>query len=187
VSATASSSRSCCRRRRTCCCSTSRPTTSTWTRCARSRRRCSTSPAASSSPPTTAGSSTVSRPTSSPSRATRRSPGSRAATPSTSRTCAPQGRRRAEPDPGPLQAAHPPLTVRRARPSEHCVAPAPNRGTPAGRGDAMHVLVLGATGYVGGRASSLSCSPRATRSAAPCVRPRSSTPGLARPRRGRPR
>ena len=64
----------------TCCCSTSRPTTSTSTRCARSRTRCWPSPAAWSSSATIAGSSTASPPTSSPSRATARSSGSRATT-----------------------------------------------------------------------------------------------------------
>ena len=73
ASATASTWRSCCAPAATCCCSTSRPTTSTSTRCGRSRRRCSPSPAARWSSPTTAGSSTGSRPTCSPSRATPRS------------------------------------------------------------------------------------------------------------------
>ncbi len=69
----------------TCCCSTSRPTTSTSTRCARWKRRWRISPAAPSSSATTAGSSTASPPTSSPSRATATSNGSRA----TSRTTRP--------------------------------------------------------------------------------------------------
>ena len=70
----------------TCCCSTSRPTTSTSIRCARSKRRWRISPAAPSSSATIAGSSTASRPTSSPSRATATSNGSRATSRTTSRT-----------------------------------------------------------------------------------------------------
>ena len=80
ASATASTWRACCAGAATCCCSTSRPTTSTSTRCGRSKTRCSSSPAAPWSSATTAGSSTASPPTSWPSRATRRSPGSRATT-----------------------------------------------------------------------------------------------------------
>ena len=76
----------------TCCCSTSRPTTSTSIRCARSRRRWRISPAAPSSSATTAGSSTASRPTSSPSRATAMSNGSRAISRTTRPTrCAASG------------------------------------------------------------------------------------------------
>ena len=86
VNATASTSRSCSRPAATCCCSTSRPTTSTSTPCAGSRRRCSSSRAARSSSATTAGSSTASPRTSSRSRATPRSAGTRATTRPTRRT-----------------------------------------------------------------------------------------------------
>src|SRR5215831_3353872 len=65
------------------CCSTSPPTISMSTPCARSRKRCSSSPAAISSSLTTAGFSTASPPTSSPSRATAKWPGSKATTPIT--------------------------------------------------------------------------------------------------------
>ena len=80
ASATASTSPSCSRAAATSSCSTSPPTTSTSTRCAPSKRRCSTSPAAPWSSATIAGSSTASPPTSSPSKATARSSGSRATT-----------------------------------------------------------------------------------------------------------
>ncbi len=86
ASGTASTWPSCSSRAATCCCSTSRPTTSTSTLSGRSRRAWSRSPAAPSSSATIAGSSTGSRPTSSPSRATARSAGSRATSPSTRST-----------------------------------------------------------------------------------------------------
>ena len=75
----------------TCCSSTSRPTTSTWTRFVRSRMPCSVFPAAPSSSATTAGFSTASPPTSSPSRETARSTGSRATSRSTRRTTSAEG------------------------------------------------------------------------------------------------
>ena len=68
----------CCVPAPTCCCSTNRPTISTSTPCARSKRRWRILPAAPSSSATIAGSSTASRPTFSPSKATAMSSGSRA-------------------------------------------------------------------------------------------------------------
>ena len=78
ASAIASISPRCSNPAPTCCCSTSRPTISTSTRCARSKKRSRILPAAPLSSATIAGSSTASRPTSSLSRATAMSNGSRA-------------------------------------------------------------------------------------------------------------
>ena len=78
ASATASTWPSCCSPTATSCCSTSRPTTSTSIRSGRSRRVSSPSRAAPSSSATIAGSWTGSPRTSSPSKATARSCGSKA-------------------------------------------------------------------------------------------------------------
>ena len=86
ASATACISPRCSNPAPTCCCSTSRPTISTSILCARSKRRWRISPAAPSSSATIAGSSTASPPTSSPSKATATSNGSRAISRTTRRT-----------------------------------------------------------------------------------------------------